>query len=71
MTRYENRPTMEDAQQVLDWIKTNIPALADLPMGSALNFDGTVKILEVGKNLTGAEKAQLIAEFPELAGKEI
>ena len=33
-------------------------------------YDGTVKILDV-KNLTVAEQAQIIAQYPELAGKEV
>lgn len=70
MTRWENRPAMEDPQQVLDWIKTNIPARANEPMETSLNYDGTIKILDV-KNLTTAEKAQIVAQYPELAGKEL
>ncbi len=70
MTRWENRPTIEDPQELLDWVKANIPARANETMEASLNFDGTVKILDV-KNLTNAEKAQIIAQYPELAGKEI
>lgn len=70
MTRYENKPTTEDPQQIMDWVKTNIPARANEPMEVSLNFDGTVKILDV-KNLTAAEKAQIVAQYPELAGKEV
>lgn len=32
--------------------------------------DGTVKILDI-KNMTTAEKTQVVAQYPELAGKEI
>ena len=70
MTRYENKPTIEDPQEVLDWVKTNIPARVNEPMEVSLNRDGTVKILDV-KNLTAVEQAQIIAQYPELAGKEI
>ena len=33
--------------------------------------DGTVKILKIDKVLNPSEKAQLIAQYPELAGKEV
>ena len=42
----------------------------DETMEASLNYDGTVKILDV-KNLTTAEKTRVIAQYPELAGKEI
>ena len=69
MTRWENKPAMEDPQELLDWVKANIPARANEPMEASLNSDGTVKILDV-KNLTNAQRAQIIAQYPELAGKE-
>lgn len=70
MTRWENRPAIENPQQVFDWVKANIPTRANEPMEASLNYDGTVKILDV-KNLTVSEKAQIVAQYPELAGKEL
>lgn len=71
MTKYANKPKMEDPSEIITWLQANISGLDGIGIETQLNYDGTVKILEVSKNLTAAEKAKIVTQFPELTGKEV
>lgn len=80
MTKFDNEIILTDAGDVTKWIKENIPRTAKRgetkelkgrAVSVSMNNDGTIKTLNIDLELTSAEKALLIAQFPELEGKDV
>tara|TARA_Y100001951_G_C11062043_1_gene141386 strand:+ start:193 stop:426 length:234 start_codon:yes stop_codon:yes gene_type:complete len=71
-TNYKNKITeIEDPAQVSKWIRENLSVSDKISIGVTLNYDFTVKLLEIGKSLSNVDKTKLLSKFPELEGKEI
>tara|TARA_R100001086_G_scaffold97791_1_gene48643 strand:- start:95 stop:319 length:225 start_codon:yes stop_codon:yes gene_type:complete len=60
----------EDPSEVMAWVQKELK-LTKIPIMCQLNYDGTIRQLEIGKSLTKADKDKLLSKFPELVGKEI
>ena len=53
---------------VIIWLQTQFDK--KIMIGVSLNHDGTIKTLEIGKELTIADKKKITDKYPELKGKE-
>jgi ribosomal 50S subunit-recycling heat shock protein len=60
-----------DPAHVDKWVRANLNLKTGVSITVQLNHDFTVRILEIGKKLSQADRAKLLAKFPELEGKEI
>lgn len=70
MTRWENYRD-RDSGEVNDWLRNNIKGLDNVPITVEMNRDGSIKVIDIGKKLTEAEKAMILTKYPELINKEV
>jgi len=69
-TKYLNE-RKDKTKDVIAWLLKNIEGIKNKPITVGMNYDQTVRIIEVSKKLSTAEKKKLIEKYPELANKEI
>ena len=70
-TNYLNKKAeFEDPNDVTKWLIKNLD-LKNVGITCQLNYDYTIRRLEINKKLTKADKEKLHAKFPELENKEV
>ena len=68
-TKFVNEAEITDPAQVDIWIRENL-SVNNTAITVQLNPDFTVRLIDIGKKLTQADKTKLLTKFPELEGKE-
>ena len=73
MTRYENKPKdFKDSMDVIKWLQNNITSInMKTPIKVEINYDGTVRKMEIDKKLSVADKTKITNQFPEIKSKEV
>tara|TARA_R100001086_G_C11775219_1_gene242005 strand:- start:64 stop:285 length:222 start_codon:yes stop_codon:yes gene_type:complete len=70
-TKFVRKDDTMTSEKSIEWVKKNILP-EKIPLSITVSkFTGKIIEFEVGKTLSTTKKAQLIAKFPELEGKEI
>lgn len=69
-TKFVNEAEITDPSQVDIWIRENLAVNNNTPITVQLNPDFTVRLIDIGKKLSQADKTKLLTKFPELEGKE-
>lgn len=68
-TKFLNKLNKRDSNNIINWLQKNYGKKT--PLRVTQYNDGTIKELNIGIQLTKADKEKLVKEFSELEGNEV
>ena len=72
MTKYSNAKSYRKSEDVITWVFANLSVPSDTSISIQPTRDGLeIETIDIDMTLSSVDKAKLISQYTELAGKEV